>query len=54
MTGGLHRPAALAAGEQAKDGGVYTMYHGTRPEVAALIEQGGFKASTQGLLGPGV
>ena len=30
------------------------MYHGTRPEVAALIEQGGFKASTQGLLGPGV
>jgi hypothetical protein len=33
---------------------VYLMYHGTRPEVAALIEQGGFKASTQGLLGPGV
>ena len=30
------------------------MYHGTRPEEAALIEQGGFKASTQGLLGPGV
>jgi hypothetical protein len=30
------------------------MYHGTRPEVAALIEQCGFKASTQGLLGPGV
>ena len=30
------------------------MYHGTRPEVAALIEQGGFKASTHGLLGPGV
>jgi hypothetical protein len=30
------------------------MYHGTRPEVAALIEQGGFKASTMGLLGPGV
>ena len=33
---------------------MYLMYHGTRPEVAALIEQGGFKASTQGLLGPGV
>ena len=30
------------------------MYHGTRPEVAALIEQCGFKASAQGLLGPGV
>ena len=30
------------------------MYHGTSPEAAALIEQGGFKASTQGLLGPGV
>ena len=30
------------------------MYHGTKPEIAALIEQGGFKASTQGLLGPGV
>ena len=30
------------------------MYHGTSAEAAALIEQGGFKASTQGLLGPGV
>ena len=30
------------------------MYHGTRPEFAALIEQNGFKPSTQGLLGPGV
>ena len=30
------------------------MYHGTSPEAAALIEQGGFKASRQGLLGPGV
>jgi hypothetical protein len=50
----MHRPERLGEGEQAKDGGVYLMYHGTRPEVAALIEQGGFKASTQGLLGPGV
>jgi hypothetical protein len=30
------------------------MFHGTTPEAAALIEQGGFRASTQGLLGPGV
>ena len=30
------------------------MYHATAPENAARIEQGGFKASTQGLLGPGV
>ena len=30
------------------------MYHATAPETAALIEQCGFKASTQGLLGPGV
>ena len=44
----------LVEGEQAEDGGVYMMYHGTTPERAALIEQGGFKASTQGLLGPGV
>ena len=30
------------------------MYHGTRPMVAAMIEQIGFIASNQGLLGPGV
>ena len=30
------------------------MYHATSPENAARIEQGGFKASVQGLLGPGV
>ena len=54
MTYYVHRPTLLLEGEQAKDGGLYIMYHGTSPEVAALIEQGGFKASTQGLLGPGV
>ena len=34
---------------------VYVMYHGTPSlENAALIEQRGFKASTGGLLGPGI
>ena len=50
----VRSPVCLQEGEQAKDGGVYLMYHGTSPERAALIEQGGFGASTQGLLGPGV
>ena len=49
-----HRPGTIQAGVQPKDGGEYRMFHGTNPEVAALIEQGGFLASTQGLLGPGV
>ena len=30
------------------------MYHGTSPDTAAIIEQRGFRPSTQGLLGPGV
>ena len=44
----------LEPGEEPEDGERYLMYHGTRPEVAALIEQGRFRPSTQGLLGPGV
>ena len=36
------------------DGGVYTMYHGTSKQVAAIIKKSGFRQSSGGMLGQGV
>ena len=48
--GGASRPSSASA----RDGGTFTMYHGTSASVARLIEKGGFQQSTGGMLGRGV
>ncbi|KAL4608663.1 hypothetical protein GN956_G24797 [Arapaima gigas] len=44
----------LGAGQEPKQGRVYTMYHGTSVQCARSIIQQGFQQSADGMLGPGV
>ena len=44
----------LASFDAPGDNRVYTMYHGTSKQVAAIIMKTGFKQSSGGMLGQGV
>ncbi|XP_078720895.1 uncharacterized protein LOC144937526 [Lampetra fluviatilis] len=46
--------STLLRGETPKNNTVYTMYHGTSEDGARAILSGGFRQSTDGMLGPGV
>lgn len=48
------RRHGLRASQRPTDKKVYTMYHGTSVTSARSIITGGFRQSTQGMLGPGV